>query len=390
MKKICSEINTILQEKCSFEVGATILCPTSGGQDSILTLFSLLYAQPIWNLKIQLLYCHHFWQKDNFLAFWYLWKLAYIFQIPFTIILAEFKIENEENAHYWRRNCFHRMNSFYHCLNIFLGHTATDYFETSLLNLMRGTSPRGCTSLQIQRTIESNNVATVFSLYTKILKKPKTKPVRQSTLHNKLWNVRDRTLIPFFVKKKPIKDQLKKFQQCYIVKREYFFPTYSYILTSNLSVDIRLIRPLLMYHRNDITKIVKHYQLPVFIDFTNKTLVYSRNRVRYILMPILRKVFYNNFDFTFNNFLHILLDEQIYLEEQIHVILKQTHMSVSAMKIITPSELKTYPVSIQRQLLYQLCTKYCRRQQIVGKTIEKIRLMGIIKKSGLPGTRTRN
>ena len=49
-----------------FRPGLKCLIGVSGGQDSICLAMFLRSFQQKWNVKFDLVYCHHGWQKDSF------------------------------------------------------------------------------------------------------------------------------------------------------------------------------------------------------------------------------------------------------------------------------------------------------------------------------------
>tara|TARA_Y100001968_G_scaffold242752_1_gene226450 strand:- start:9217 stop:10224 length:1008 start_codon:yes stop_codon:yes gene_type:complete len=54
-----------------------------------------------------------------------------------------------------------------------------------------------------------------------------------------------------------------------------------------LEGDIQLIRPLLCFSREDTEKICKELDLPIWLDPSNQNLIFSRNKIRHQIMPIL-------------------------------------------------------------------------------------------------------
>lgn len=77
------------------------LCTLSGGQDSILTFFLLLHSQPKSFLYI--LYCHHFWQLKNFFSARLIFRLSYLVNVSYILILPEKNVYNENESRNWRK-----------------------------------------------------------------------------------------------------------------------------------------------------------------------------------------------------------------------------------------------------------------------------------------------
>ena len=117
------------------------LCTLSGGQDSILTFFLLLHSQPKSFLYI--LYCHHFWQLKNFFSARLIFRLSYLVNVSYILILPEKNVYNENESRNWRKKNFCRVSQTENILTTLTGHTQTDTLEKNLHNLFRGTSPAG-------------------------------------------------------------------------------------------------------------------------------------------------------------------------------------------------------------------------------------------------------
>ena len=148
MKKIISEINNILSQKTQINPKDICICGFSGGQDSVLLLIILLHLKKQWNIKIQLVYFHHFWQQKNFFSTYQIWYLSFIFKNPIYIITSEVFLNTEKKARQWRQQGFQRISDLEKSNKILTGHTASDRIETALWHLIRGTSPQGLISLK--------------------------------------------------------------------------------------------------------------------------------------------------------------------------------------------------------------------------------------------------
>jgi len=157
MKKSLSQSSYIVHKKTLFCSSNNIVCALSGGQDSILLLLILIHLQVTFNIKLQVIFCNHFWQIQNFYTIFEIWKLMFIFQIPVNFFFVEQTILNEEKARIWRQKNFSRSSEFFQSQNLILGHTGTDIIETALWHLVRGTSPKGLISLQPQRKLKSTD-----------------------------------------------------------------------------------------------------------------------------------------------------------------------------------------------------------------------------------------
>ena len=139
-----------------------ILIAISGGQDSTCLALIFLQLKNQFNLQISLLYFNHLWKKSNFFQLLHCLKLSYHFYqslhflIPFKNVLNEAKSRNE------RYKGLIRVSEFYEYQNILTGHTKTDYNETVLLNLFRGSTTEGILSLSRKRKTRPYNIQYLF------------------------------------------------------------------------------------------------------------------------------------------------------------------------------------------------------------------------------------
>ena len=78
MKKILFDVNLIIQQDLMLDSKTKLICAISNGQDSILLLLIFLHLKTKSNLNVLIVYCHHFWNYENFIAFWQLCKIAFI------------------------------------------------------------------------------------------------------------------------------------------------------------------------------------------------------------------------------------------------------------------------------------------------------------------------
>jgi tRNA(Ile)-lysidine synthase len=118
-----------------------------------------------------------------------------------------------------------------------------------------------------------------------------------------------------------------------------------------------LLRPLLIFHRNDIRFFSKNYLLPILSDPTNQKLRWSRNRIRHQLFPLVRFFFNPNTEYLLNNFLEITIEEQKYIESVIQKIVEywlKKHENYHDIK----NQLQLFPKAIQRRLLQKLFQSY--------------------------------
>lgn len=119
-----------------------LLCSLSGGQDSSVVFFSLLHTKTT-NQYLNIIYCHHFWQAQNFQAAVGIFKLSFALKIPYTLILPNMSLFNENRSRDWRKKTLFRVSTIEHPSILVTGQTETDRLETNFNNLFRGTSSKG-------------------------------------------------------------------------------------------------------------------------------------------------------------------------------------------------------------------------------------------------------
>ena len=59
----------------------------------------------------------------------------------------------------------------------------------------------------------------------------------------------------------------------------------------HLENNIELVRPLLIFNRNETLEICKEFNLPIWIDPTNENLNLTRNKIRKEILPILNSIY---------------------------------------------------------------------------------------------------
>lgn len=248
--------------------------------------------------KIKLLYCHHLWQKNNILSFWQVIKLASIFNLFFCINIncsslksgstwghIYFFLESENYARHWRFQCMNRYGNllgFKNKIKILQGHTSSDQIETFIFNSLRGTCPQNINSLKNEIYIKRN---TNF-FPSSFLKLPKKEKVS-------LYSFKK---IDFFY--------LKRKNLSHYLNFSFF--------QNEKSPNFIISRPLisLNFHRNDISFWNLHLNLPLVYDQSNKNISFSRNKIRFYVLPFLRVLFHNKIDRNFLNLIHFPLNFQ--------------------------------------------------------------------------------
>lgn len=144
---------------CAKQDPAHLLCAVSGGQDSILVLLLLVHLKTVSQLKISMVYCNHFWQKENFYTLHNLCKLAYLLGFPINFVVPKNTINSEADGHIWRHTNFSYVAI---CLNtdlLLTGHTGNDQIETAVWHFLRGTGPKGLVSLEPTSYLKATEIS---------------------------------------------------------------------------------------------------------------------------------------------------------------------------------------------------------------------------------------
>lgn len=331
MKKIISQFSPLFYTKTIIKPNENIICAVSGGQDSILLFFLLMHLQKQSNTKIQLIHFNHFSQQKNFYFMDQIWKLSFIFKNPIYLVFSEDLFSTEKKAREWRQDCLNRISNFEHSNKILTGHTASDRIETSCWHLIRGTSPKGLVSLKPQTILVSkiyffpnpkniNFLKTFFFKKIKIYKKNIF--IVTVLLKKKNFNLKG----IYFYQHTKNRKKLANFFSIFVIKKtnNFYFLNFSIFQHEKKLVSIlffnflyskkNILRPLLIFHRNDITFFAKRYLLPIINDPTNTELCWSRNRIRHQFFPLIRFFFNLHTESFLNNFLEITSEEQKYIE----------------------------------------------------------------------------
>lgn len=314
------------------------LCTISGGQDSIVNFFivlSLLYFQKQKKLKI--LYCQHFWQIKNFFLAFFVFRISFVFQIPFFLVLSENSFLNENRSRGWRKKNFYRICQLEKISNFFTGHTETDNFEKNLNNIFRGTSTKGVTDLNILNYQKSQSI--LFSLLIfKCWHCGKFFPFsRQIYLFFYYKNNSQITPIPVFftrsnsfsffeLKKREYRDfifdsKIFPYKNTRIRKKKSEFNLYyqsvSFCFYSKtLNQKINFQKPLQRIRRSTISEFITFFKLPLLVDLTNYSSKFSRNKIRYEIIPFIRSRYHKKVESLMQNFFQTVGIENKDIERQ--------------------------------------------------------------------------
>ena len=139
-----------------------VLICLSGGQDSLCLLIIILQLINQLTCFIGCIYLTHFWTVDNIYKLSLILRLGFSLKKPLYFVLDTRLNLTEQKARIYRYDLSYRVSIFYNYSILLTGHTSTDQIETLLLNLYRGSSKQGLTSLSINQILESKSVKNLF------------------------------------------------------------------------------------------------------------------------------------------------------------------------------------------------------------------------------------
>lgn len=320
-----------------------ILCAISSGQDSIVTFFVLLHAKKKKIFNLEIIYCQHFWQTKNFFSAVFVFKLGFLFEIPYNIVLPQNSLLTENRSRAWRKNFFFRVARLENLLNVVTGQTLTDKLEKFFNNLFRGVAPKSLSEsnlLNYKKTgsffFSTLNLKPKFFTSKVSLKGNDFKQENKKFYHTKKNKIKRSRLKKGFNFSNTRRTQTwKNLQfQCFSITKtltqtkitqKYLtglpdkqLSSCSFCLYSrNFTIQIIYEKPLLEKARFTISKLVKFYDFPLITDMSNFSTNFSRNKIRYHFLPLIRYLFHTKFEFLIKNFLRTLELEQKILDNEI-------------------------------------------------------------------------
>lgn len=138
----------------------------------------------------------------------------------------------------------------------------------------------------------------------------------------------------------------------------------------------KYIRPLIEINRKEIEEYCEKEKLNPKFDKTNDENIYTRNKIRNLLIPYLQKEFNPNIIESITKLSEIIVDEQNYLENIVNNIYKEILIEEKQNEIIL--DLKGFnkqDIVIKRKLILYTVNKVLK----TTKNIEKIHIEDIIK-----------
>ena len=118
---------------------------------------------------------------------------------------------------------------------------------------------------------------------------------------------------------------------------------------------VKFIRPLLGSSRNSLKLIIKNNKIPHFIDFSNFNTNFTRNRIRLILIPLLKVYFNKNIETQIERLSFQLEVDNSFYNSKVDQLLKNKTK-------ITRNNFKKLPKPIQYRLLKKVITIYSGRE----------------------------
>ncbi len=128
--------------------------------------------------------------------------------------------------------------------------------------------------------------------------------------------------------------------------------------------DYFLIRPFLSYTKKDLQEYNEFHNIQYFIDSSNENTIYTRNRIRKNILPLLKEE-NSNIHLQFLKFSQTLLEYNTYLEEQLNMILPTMYQD----NILNINALKQQHPFLQKNILYKILNNiYHNQTNIITQT----------------------
>lgn len=142
-------------------------------------------------------------------------------------------------------------------------------------------------------------------------------------------------------------------------------------LVNNRKINQKLaiIRPLLIFKREEIKWFCRKLYLPVWSDTTNYNYKIQRNRLRHEVLPYLQNYFNPNISQSIYSFLNLCISDNEYLKENtIKLYIKSKHNKLIGLNLII---LQNQHLALQKRTL-QMYFHYHFNKSIQRKYLEKI------------------
>lgn len=279
----------LLRRPALLPAGERLLVAVSGGQDSMTLTGLLLDLRRLHGWTLLLWHGDHGWHPDSAAQAEGLRRWSAAAGLELLIERADSGPCSEAAARRWRYDRLADQAIAGGCRRVLTGHTADDRAETVLLHLARGAHLRGLTSLRRSRPL------------TSALNSPATAPSADP----------DQTSLE----------------------------------------PVLLVRPLLGVSRAETGHFCAEQGLPVWVDPSNATLTYGRNRIRHQVLPVLEEL-HPGAGLRLAALAERLEQEGNPLEELLPLALAALHPGADALVLRRPS-LAALSHAAQRHLLVQ-------------------------------------
>nr|ATZ81801.1 tRNA(Ile)-lysidine synthase [Picochlorum sp. 'soloecismus'] len=303
----------------------------SGGYDSILLLLVIVHIFTISKQKFLIIHCNHIWQKDNIYMEIEIQKFTYLVNSEICIAIPINPLKNEAQSRNWRLNICKRITNYINSTNVQLGHTLSDQLETLLWHLTRGTSLGGLMSLK-------NKHCEVYNSYfCNKTREQISNKVRKQQIYGKYISHSWNTIFQISQKNK-----------------NYFF---IYFTKKTINID----RILIENSRSFIKNILNKQKLPYFHDKTNFWIKFMRNRIRILVIPLLRFYVSKKVDNNIIKFRNLIEQDEIFLS-QLTVNIINELIYIHTNSIVFKNNFLKLPRSLQFRCLYFILKKYSTKQ----------------------------
>jgi len=135
-----------------------------------------------------------------------------------------------------------------------------------------------------------------------------------------------------------------------------------------------VIRPLLDVSKSEIEDYCKANNIPVRVDKTNYENDYTRNKIRNIVLPIIREEINSSVDFNVSNMVKILKED----EEELKRLANETYKSIINKNSLKKTEFNNLSKAIKRRVLreYILEIRHSLKDISLDKVDELIEFVG--------------
>ena len=269
-----------------------LLVAVSGGQDSLCLIKLLLDLQPKWGWNLAIVHCDHRWRSDSEASANHVEQLAKNWGISYYLETASDIPKTEAAARQWRYQALTEIAIAHNYPYIVTGHTASDRAETLLYNLIRGSGADGLSALTWTRPLLDFRLPILDFRLGNSGENPNSQISADFRLENHDENPQSK--IPNL--KSKINGRLGNYgenpnSQISADFRLENQPENSQSKIPNLKSKIYLVRPLLEITRSQTGQFCQEQKLPIWEDYTNQDLQYTRNRIRSELLPYLETHF---------------------------------------------------------------------------------------------------